>query len=146
MILRNMRSADYDQAYALWLSCKGMGINAHDDSRTGIERFLRRNGTTCFVAEEEGTIIGTILAGHDGRRGYIYHMAVSPSCRRRGIGRALTEAALSALREEGVLKVGLLVYETNAAGNAFWEQMGFSRREDVAYRNRILGDMSRAEP
>ena len=145
MTIRLMLAADYDAIYALWLSCKGMGLNNVDDSREGIGRFLQRNPTTCFAAEEEGELVGVIMAGHDGRRGYIYHTAVHPDCRRRGIGEALVNAALDALRACGVTKVALVAFERNEAGNAFWARMGFSARNDLVYRNRTLTEMERID-
>ncbi len=138
MNIRLMGPADYDRVYALWLSCKGMGLNDVDDSREGIGRYLARNPQTCFVAEEEGCIIGVILSGHDGRRGFIHHTAVSPDCRCRGIGKTLVERALAALAGQGITKVALVVFARNQTGNGFWEKMGFSAREDLVYRNRAL--------
>ena len=76
MKIRDMSIGDYTNAYALWLSCPGIGLHPADDSREGIARFLDRNPKTCFVAEADGRLIGTIMAGNDGRRGYIYHTAV----------------------------------------------------------------------
>ncbi len=145
MRIRRMTTDDYDRLYALWLSCKGMGLNDVDDSREGIARYLARNPNTCFVAEEEGVLAGAILAGHDGRRGYIYHTAVSPDYRRRRIGAALVESALDALRNEGISKAALVVFSHNEDGNAFWESRGFSMREDLAYRNRALVTMVRKD-
>lgn len=138
MIIRKLEIADYDQLYALWLSCKGMGLNDIDDSREGIVRYLRRNPDTCFAAEENGRIVGAIMAGHDGRRGYIYHTAVSPEQRHCGVGSALVEASLAALEAEGITKVALVVFSRNEDGNAFWEKQGFTQRGDLAYRNRAL--------
>ena len=143
MIIHTMQIEDYDAVYALWLSCKGMGLNSVDDSREGIARYLRRNPATCFVAEESGAIIGVILCGHDGRRGYIYHTAVHPDHRGRGVGRQLVDAATSALEKEGIAKAALVVFSLNETGNAFWEKMGFTQRTDLAYRNKTLCDMER---
>ena len=145
MVVRLMTPADYAGVYALWLFCAGMGLNDVDDSEEGIARYLRRNPSTCFVAEEEGVLCGAILAGHDGRRGFIYHTAVHPDCRRRGIGSALVSAALSALKGEGISKVALVVFARNEAGNAFWERQGFLLREDLAYRNRALRELVRMD-
>lgn len=144
MKIRLMTIDDYDAVYALWLSCKGMGLNDLDDSREGIDHFLARNPETCFVAEEEG-IVGVILAGNDGRRGYIYHTAVRPECRGKGVGKGLVEAALGALRACGINKTALVVFERNSVGNAFWESMGFSAREDLVYRNKALADITRID-
>ena len=145
MIIRIMREEDYDRVYALWMSCKNMGFNDRDDSREGIAKYLKRNPATCFVAEEDGRIAGVILAGHDGRRGFIHHMAVAEDHRRQGLASRLTEHALAALKAEGIHKVALLVFNRNAAGNAFWENMGFMARNDVTYRNRALTELVRID-
>ncbi|MCF0116204.1 MAG: GNAT family N-acetyltransferase [Erysipelotrichaceae bacterium] len=138
-----MKIEDYAQVYALWKSCKGMGLNNVDDSKEGIERFLKRNPTTCFVYEIDTTIVGVILAGNDGRRGTINHLAVSDNYRRQGIATKLVDTALSALQQEGITKVNLVVFSRNADGNAFWEAVGFSAREDLTYRNKALVEMIR---
>jgi len=145
MNIRTMTIGDYESVYALWLSCKGMGLNDIDDSRAGIEKYLRRNPETCFVACEGGMITGVIMAGHDGRRGYIHHTAVHPDHRGQGIGTLLVNAALQALKAEGINKVALVAFERNISGNAFWEKQGFSAREDLVYRNRALVEMVRID-
>ena len=145
MTIRRMTIKDYDGVYALWMSCKNMGFNDVDDSRAGIEKFLARNPDTCLVAEENGEIIGVVLGGQDGRRGYIYHMSVAESHRRRGIGGQLVDKCLAAMKEAGIAKAALLVFKRNAAGNAFWESQGFELREDVAYRNRALKKLTRID-
>lgn len=143
MDIRNMNINDYEAVYALWNSCEGMGLNNLDDSKEGIEKFLKRNPDTCFVAKDGENIIGVILAGNDGRRGYIYHTAVSRDYRNQGIASELTGSALEALKKCGINKVGLLVFRRNESGNAFWEKMGFTAREDVLYRNKELVEMVR---
>lgn len=145
MNIRKLTIADYDKVYALWLSCKGMGLNNLDDSRNGIERFLKRNPETCFVAENSGEVIGVIIAGNDGRRGYIYHIAVNPEYRRKGIAKALVNSALKALRDLGNNKTALVVFERNADGNAFWESIGFTSRDDLVYRNKALTEIIRID-
>lgn len=145
MNIRTMTIADYDKVYALWLSCKGMGLNNLDDSKDGIAVFLERNPKTCFVAVKDEEIIGAIITGHDGRRGYIYHTAVSPEHRRQGIAKRLVEAALDALKEQGINKAALLVFERNKNGNEFWENIGFTVRSDVVYRNRAIADIIRID-
>ena len=107
MTIRVMRPEDYGAVYDLWMSCKNMGFNNLDDSREGIERFLKRNPRTSFVAEEGDRLTGVVLAGHDGRRGYIYHMSVREGYRRKGVGKQLTEACLAALKNEGISKVAV---------------------------------------
>ena len=145
MDIRKITLDDYDEMYALWLSCKGMGLNDTDDSREGIGRFLDRNPETCFGAFENCSLIGVILAGNDGRRGFIYHTAVSPDCRKRGVGTALVNAALDALKGLGITKTALVVFGRNELGNAFWEKQGFTSREDLVYRNKALAEMIRID-
>lgn len=145
MEIRNMQLDDYHSVYAIWLSCPGMGLNNLDDSREGIAKYLSRNPDTCFVAVEQDCIIGAILAGHDGRRGYISHTAVSPAHQRQGVGKQLVEAALNALKQQGIHKVNLVAFAHKEKGNAFWESMGFTQRTDLIYRNRALADMVRMD-
>ena len=145
MDIRKMVIEDYDSVYALWLSCTGMGLNDLDDSRAGIGKFLARNPDTCFVAGENGAVAGVIMAGNDGRRGFIYHTAVHPDHRGKGIGTRLVNAALQALEHEGIHKVALVVFERNAPGNEFWEKQGFTVRNDLIYRNRALVKMERID-
>ena len=145
MKIRKMQITDYEKIYALWLSCKGMGLNNIDDSQEGIERFLRRNPNTCFVAEENDNIIGVIIAGNDGRRGYIYHTAVSPSERHQGTGAMLVSRALKALEDEDIVKAALVVFNRNDDGNSFWEKQGFTVRNDLIYRNKALTEIVRID-
>ncbi|KXT85181.1 putative amino-acid acetyltransferase [Streptococcus sp. DD11] len=140
-----MAAADYPALCQLWLSCAGMGLNNLDDSEEGIVRFLQRNPDTCLVAVEGDRLIGAILVGTDGCRAYIYHTAVAPDCRRRGIAKALVEQALEAVKSLGLHKVSLVVFEGNAAGNQFWEALGFGLREDLLYRDKPLRDMVRID-
>ena len=145
MNIREMVEEDYDQVYQLWLSCAGMGLNDLDDSKEGIARFLQRNPQTCLVAVENQTIIGAILVGSDGRRAYIYHTAVHPNYRRRGIARQLIETVLTVLDELKIHKVALVVFKRNTEGNRFWEKLGFSVREDLIYRNQARTEMTRID-
>lgn len=145
MKIRIMNLADYEPVYQLWLTCPGMGLNNLDDSEEGIGRFLNRNPSTCFVAEDGQKIVGVIIAGNDGRRGYIYHTAVSPDYRRRGIGSKLVTAAMNALKEQGINKAALVVFSKNQDGNRFWEKMGFTVREDLVYRNKAIVEMVRID-
>ena len=140
MRLRIMTMDDYDRVFALWAGTAGMGLRSLDDSPAGIEKFLKRNPSTCFVAEEGDRLAGVILSGHDERRGYIYHTAVHPDFRRRGTGKVLVDAALDALRREGIMKAALVVFQNNREGNAFWISRGFEERKDLVYRNRSLDD------
>ena len=137
--------ADYDEMYDLWLHTPGMGLNTMDDSREGVAKYLKRNPTTCFAAFADGKLIGCILAGHDGRRGYIYHTAVLTEFRKQGIARSLVEHAMSALEQEGIHKVALVAFGRNELGNGFWEKMGFTVRDDLVYRNKSIHELKRID-
>lgn len=141
--IRNVVPEDYDSIYELWNSTEQSrrALNPVDDSREGIERYLKRNPDTCFLAYEMNDakkIIGVILTGHDGRRGIIHHMCVHPSFRRQGIAALLLRTAEDALRKEGITKVFGLVFKDNDAANSFWEQEGYSLRTNLNYRNKSL--------
>lgn len=140
-----MKITDYEKVYALWMSCKNMGFNDIDDSKEGIARFLERNPNTSFVAIENDELLGIILGGHDGRRGYIYHMSVAENHRKKGIGSSLVEKCLESFKNENISKVALLVFKYNETGNAFWEKQGFILREDVNYRNIGLRELVRID-
>ena len=145
MKIRLMTIDDYEKIYELWISCVGMGLNNLDDSREGIERFLQRNPDTCFVAETENRIVGAIIVGNDGRRGYIYHTAVNPQYRKQGIAKSLVETAMAALQKQGINKAALVVFDKNEIGNVFWEKMGFTVRDDLIYRNKALAGIVRID-
>ncbi|MBQ3024065.1 MAG: GNAT family N-acetyltransferase [Spirochaetaceae bacterium] len=145
MQIRTMKVTDYEKVYALWMSCKNMGFNDIDDSKEGITRFLERNPNTSFVAMENDELLGIILGGHDGRRGYIYHMSVAENHRKKGIGSSLVEKCLASFKNEKISKVALLVFKYNEAGNSFWEKQGFILREDVNYRNIGLRELVRID-
>ena len=138
MQIRLLTIEDYDAAYILWKTSAGIGLKTLDDSETGIRKYLERNPLTCFIAEENGELAGTILGGHDGRRGYIYHIAVKPEFRNQGIGRSLIESVEKALIQEGINKVALISFKTNVGGNRFLKACGYPIREDVVYRNKSL--------
>lgn len=145
MEIRKMLVGDYEKVYALWTSCSGMGLNDLDDSREGIAKFLIRNPDTCFVTIEQDGVVGVILAGHDGRRGYIYHTSVHPDYRKRGIATKLVNTVMKALEGCGINKVALVVFARNQGGNAFWERTGFTIREDLIYRNKTIREMRRID-
>lgn len=145
MNIRIMTIEDYEQVYSMWLSCVGMGFNNVDDSKEGIEKFLKRNPTSCFVAIEDDVAVGAVIAGEDGRRGYIYHLAVNPKYRNKGIGTALVNNVMNALETLGINKVALLTFKRNEVANAFWEKQGFTTREDINYRNKQIKEFVRID-
>ena len=140
MQVRLLSIEDYDEVYQLWTNTKGMGMRSLDDSYEGIEKFLKRNPTTNFVAHVRNKIVGVILCGHDGRRGYIYHTAVNPDYRRNRVGQSLVNAALKALKEEEINKVALVVFSSNDLGNKFWQSLKFQERDDLIYRNLSINE------
>ena len=140
MNIRTMTTEDYEQVKALWLTIKGFAIRSIDDSAEGVARFLKRNPNTSVVAEEDGRIIGAILCGHDGRRGCLYHVCVDPEHRRRGIGKSMVVFCMKALRDEGISKVSLIAFTKNDIGNAFWKQIGWTKREDLNYYDFTLNE------
>ena len=145
MDIRLMRIEDYDETWGPWIHTKEMALNNLDDSREGIRKFLRRNPSTCFVAKEEQKIVGVILAGNDGRRGYIYHLAVLEEARRKKIATKLLNAALEGLKKEGITEVAVLAKRSNECGNLFWEEENFDPREDLVYRCKNLIEIYRIE-
>ncbi|MDE7204868.1 MAG: GNAT family N-acetyltransferase [Lachnospiraceae bacterium] len=145
MKFRTMDIEDYEKVYDLWIHTVGMGLNTTDDSREGIAKYLLRNPDTCFVAEDNGEIVGVIMSGHDGRRGFIHHTTVKEEYRGQGIGKKLVDSALVALEAEGIHKVALVAFEKNISGNIFWEKIGFSVREDLIYRNKSIHELKRID-
>lgn len=138
MNFRLMSIDNYEAVYHLWSRTPGMGLNPADASRDGILKYLSRNPSTCFIAENNNEVIGVIMSGHDGRRGFIYHLAVKASERNKGIGGTLVRYAIESLRKEGIHKVSLVVFSNNELGNAFWDNKGFSSRNDLIYRNKSI--------
>lgn len=136
--VRTMKKEDYDQVYALWMTIRGFSIRSIDDSREGVERFLDRNPSTSVVAEMDGKVVGAILCGHDGRRGCLYHVCVQEEYRMHGIGKAMVVACMNALRGEKISKVSLIAFTKNDVGNAFWRQIGWTKREDLNYYDFVL--------
>ena len=135
-----MTEQDYDAVRALWLTIRGFGIRALDDSREDIVRFIRRNPTTSVVAEMEGKIIGSILCGSDGRQGALYHVCVAEAYRRRGIGTRMVVYCMNVLRELKINKINLIAFTKNDGGNAFWKQIGWTCRSDCNYYEFVLNE------
>ena len=136
--IRIMSITDYDDIIKLWNEEGKVPINSVDESYEGIEKYLKRNPTTSFIAEENGRIVGTIMAGHDGRRGFFHHVYILGKMRGQGIGKMLVEKAMNALKEEGIRKAALVAFSDNKKGNEFWEHIGFTVRDDLIYRNKFI--------
>ena len=128
--IRPMTIEDYDEVYAMWLITSKRALSSADE-RGQIERYLKRNEGLSQVAVIDGKIVGTVLAGHDGRRGFIHHMAVLPEYRRRHIGHALAEKAIEKIKSEGIEKTHIFCYRDNETGQNFWRDFGFVKRDDI---------------
>lgn len=137
-MIRNMTVNDYEKVLQLWTNTKGMGLRSLDDSREGISKFLKRNPTTNFVALEEDNIVGAILCGNDGRRGYIYHTVVLDEYRRRGIATRLIDVAVLALQREGITRVCLNVMENNEQGKTFWQNRGWEKKDFLGFYSKSI--------
>ena len=140
MTIREMKIEDYDNVFALWKTIKGFGIRSVDDSKEGIERFLKWNPGLSVVAEEEGKIVGAILCGSDGRRGCLYHVCVHKDYRRQGIGKTMVIWCMEKLKELQINKVSLIAFTQNDVGNAFWKEIGWTKREDLNYYDFTLNE------
>ena len=143
-IVRSFRIEDFDAVIALWQRTEGVGLN-ESDTRRAITAFLRRNPRLSFVAEQGGRIIGAVLCGHDGRSGYLHHLAVSKRHRRRGIGRRLVNACLAKLHKAGIQKCNIFIFANNAAGMKFWAHTGWSLRTELRLMQIRLGDRRQAK-
>lgn len=135
-----MTVEDYENVSSLWMTIKGFGIRSIDDSKEGVERFIKRNPTTSVVAEKDGKIVGAILCGHDGRRGTLYHVCVHENYRRRGVGKAMVVFCMEALKKEHINKVSLIAFKSNQIGNSFWHHESWDFREDLNYYDFVLNE------
>jgi ribosomal protein S18 acetylase RimI-like enzyme len=125
-----MQPDDYDAVFALWERCEGIGLTP-SDNREAVGTFLARNPGLSFVARHDGIIVGAVLCGHDGRRGYLYHLAVAPEHRHKGLGKAIVKECLSRLAVAGIQKATIFVYGHNDSGQQFWRRVGWKHRADL---------------
>ena len=130
MLIREMTIEDYEEVFAMWQTTSKRALSKADE-KGQIERYLRRNAGMSQVAVIDGKIVGTVLAGHDGRRGFIHHMAVMPEYRRRQIGHSLAKKAIEKIKAEGIDKTHIFCYQNNELGQSFWRDFGFKKRDDV---------------
>ena len=135
--IHEMDITDYDQIYQLWESSENIGLSKAD-SRYGITRFLERNPGMSYVAWKEDVLVGTVLCGHDGRRGYIHHLMVHPDHRRQGIGQSLVSRCMFALTRIGIQKCHLFVFEDNIGGIKFWENLGWTKRVELTMMSHVI--------
>ena len=138
--IRTMEESDYEEVYDLWTTIHGFAMRSIDDSKEGILKFIKRNPNTSVVAIADGKIVGSILAGHDGRHGSFYHVCVHEDYRNHGIGKAMVTAAMIRLKDEGINKIQRGAFKGNERGNQFWHAEGWNEREDFNTYDFVLND------
>ncbi|EEF62687.1 GNAT family N-acetyltransferase [Pedosphaera parvula] len=130
MTIREMIITDYDSVMALLSSSTGVRLR-EADSREATARYLERNPSLSFVALVDGQLVGCVMCGHDGRRGYLQHLTVSRSYHQRGIGTALVERCLTELARLGIVKTHIDVLVENDSAIAYWSRRGWQKRDDI---------------
>jgi len=138
-----MQISDYDSVITLWRDCEGVSLR-DADSPEGIEKYLQRNPALSFVALEGSAIVGTIMAGHDGKRGYIQHLAVADAVRQQGIASSLVALCLEALKLQGIEKSHVHVLDDNESGRKFWSARGWFHRAEIVMYSFINGENKNA--
>jgi len=128
--IETMKLSDFAAVSRLWRKSEGIGLN-ESDTRPNIAIYLKRNPRMSFVARKGKTIVGAVLCGHDGRRGYLHHLAVAKSHRGDGIGKKLVEASFTMLRRAGVTRCNIYLFNSNSQGEAFWLHNGWTKRADL---------------
>lgn len=139
-MIKVMTIDDYEELFLIWRKTPNMGLRCLDDSKEGISFFLNRNPNTNFVAYKDDKIVGAILSGHDGRRGYIYHTVVLPEYRGQGIASSLVDMVVEALQKEGITRVCLNVLETNEQGKKFWIDKGWEKKTFLGFYSKAITD------
>jgi N-acetylglutamate synthase len=137
VMIEPMTMDDYDDVVALWKNSENIGLSSADE-REKIKVYLARNPGMSFVAKENGALVGVALCAHDGRRGYLHHLAVAASHWKKGIGRKLAEKCIESLRNAGIEKCHLFVFQTNKEGKAFWEKIGWTLRADIQVVSKVF--------
>jgi ribosomal protein S18 acetylase RimI-like enzyme len=135
LTIEPMMPEDYKTVLRLWQNSLGIGLSAAD-SQQGIQQYLERNPGLSFVAREDGVLVGAVLCGHDGRRGFLHHLAVESSQRCKGIGRKLVDACMMALKTQLIDKCHIFVFMDNTDGLAFWEAQGWKKRSNLTLLSR----------
>jgi N-acetylglutamate synthase len=128
--LDKMTMRHYDKVVALWRDSPGVAVS-DSDARPSIRAYLRRNRGLSMVAMDGREVVGAILCGHDGRRGLLHHLAVANSHRRRGVGKALVQAAASKLKTQGIRKCWIIILPDNKDGRRFWKSIGWKESRVV---------------
>jgi N-acetylglutamate synthase len=128
--LSPITAAELDDVLALWSTTDGVGLN-ESDTPDRLRAFLDRNPGLSLLARDGPRLVGAVLCGHDGRRGYLHHLAVLSEYRGRGVGRQMVETCLAALAMLGILKCNIFLYADNEQGQRFWSHCGWTGRNDL---------------
>jgi len=128
--IRTLRIEDYDSITKLWQNTEGVKLT-EVDSKANIQVFLESNPELSVVAEKDGEIVGAVLSGHDGRRGFLHHLAVRQDLRGKGIGSELVKVCLERLKAVGIDKCHIFVVKDNEEGMRFWNKIGWETRTDI---------------
>lgn len=144
ILIRPMILADYEAASALWQQSEGIALSGAD-SKENIARYLERNPRGSYVAcdQDQELLVGAVLCGHDARRGYLYHLAVSPLYHQRGIARSLVKHALADMHAAGIERTHIVVLANNPKGMAFWEALGWKRRDGLVLMSYFDEDLEK---
>jgi ribosomal protein S18 acetylase RimI-like enzyme len=135
---REMDLSDYDNVISLWQEVEGVCLR-EADSKEGIAKYLLRNPKLSFIADIDGEIVGTIMSGHEGKRGYIQHLAVAEKCRNKGVASDLLDLCVTALKDEGIIKSHIHVLASNLSAKKYWEKCGWNKRNDIEVYSYING-------
>lgn len=131
-IIETIKESHFSQVLALWKKTAGLGLDDICDSVPGLNKFLRRNPNGGFVALDKDSVVGAVLCSNDGRRGFLYHLAVDDKYRKKGIGRDLVQNCIVMLKKEGIHKCSIFLFKSNSSGRAFWKQCGWNERDDLS--------------
>jgi putative acetyltransferase len=137
--IAEMAMGDYEEVAALWERTEGVGLDQDSDCAEKVRLYLERNPGLSFVARLDGKLVGAVLCGHDGRRGYLHHLAVEENCRRAGIGSALVDRCLGGLGAAGIAKCNIFLFGDNELGSRFWSATGWNARRDLVFMQKWTG-------
>ena len=138
MLIQPFTMADYTEVYRLWDGLDGIGLSAADEPER-IAAYLEKNPGLSFICRVDSAVVGGVLCGHDGRRGYIHHLAVRKDMQGRGIGRRLLDECITGLKKEGIDKAHVLVFKENTEGHRFWEKVDWYLRDDLVIFSTDIG-------
>lgn len=133
-----MTAGDYEKAYQLWSITPGMNLKSLNNTYEGIKSVIDHNPNLCFVAVANDQIVGTALGATDGRKGYLYHVAIDAEFRGQRVGSQLIERVVQGLKKQGITKIGLFTTNENTEGQAFWKHLGWHQRTDITYLDRDI--------